>query len=80
MGEKIAVVHQPAQTHRNRICAVAGTGRAASSSSSDTPGLHKARTRLGDYMVKVVKESVADVDAVLLLVEPIPHIGGRRRS
>ena len=42
----------------------------------DTPGLHKARTRLGDYMVKVVKESVADVDAVLLLVEPIPHIGG----
>ena len=42
----------------------------------DTPGLHKARTRLGDYMVKVVKESVADVDAILLLVEPIPHIGG----
>ncbi|MFR2331949.1 MAG: GTPase [Flavonifractor plautii] len=46
----------------------------------DTPGLHKARTRLGDYMVKVVKESVADVDAVLLLVEPIPTSAGRRRS
>ena len=41
----------------------------------DTPGLHKARTRLGDYMVNVVKESVADVDAVLLLVEPIPNVG-----
>ena len=41
----------------------------------DTPGLHKARTRLGDYMVNVVRESVADVDAVLLLVEPIPNVG-----
>ena len=42
----------------------------------DTPGLHKARTRLGEYMVGVVKESVADVDAVMLLIEPIPHVGG----
>ena len=42
----------------------------------DTPGLHKARTKLGDYMVKVVRESVADVDAVCLIVEPIPHVGG----
>ena len=46
----------------------------------DTPGLHKARTRLGDYMINVVKESVSDVDAVLLLVEPIPHVGSRRSS
>ena len=42
----------------------------------DTPGLHKARTRLGDYMVKVVRQSVADVDGVMLLVEPADHIGG----
>jgi GTP-binding protein Era len=41
----------------------------------DTPGFHKARTRLGEYMVKVVKESVADVDAVALVVEPIGTIG-----
>ena len=41
----------------------------------DTPGFHKPRTRLGDYMVNVVKESVADVDAVMLLVEPIANIG-----
>ena len=41
----------------------------------DTPGLHKAANRLGDYMVDVVKKSVADVDAVLLLVEPIPNVG-----
>ena len=42
----------------------------------DTPGLHRARTRLGDYMVKVVRQSVADVDGVMLLVEPVDHIGG----
>ena len=42
----------------------------------DTPGLHKARTKLGDYMVGVVKQSVADVDAVMLLVEPIANVGG----
>ena len=41
----------------------------------DTPGFHKARTRLGDYMVNVVKESVANVDAVVLMVEPIANIG-----
>jgi GTP-binding protein Era len=41
----------------------------------DTPGFHKARTLLGEYMVGVVKESVANVDAVALLVEPIDNIG-----
>jgi GTP-binding protein Era len=41
----------------------------------DTPGFHKPKTRLGDYMVNVVKESVADVDCVLLLVEPVPSPG-----
>ncbi len=46
----------------------------------DTPGLHKARTRLGDYMVKVVRESVADVDAVCLLVEPIANIGAPEQA
>ena len=41
----------------------------------DTPGLHKPRSRLGDYMVKVVRESLRRVDAALLLVEPIAHVG-----
>ena len=41
----------------------------------DTPGLHRPRTRLGDYMVDVVKQSVSGVDGILLLVEPIPNIG-----
>ena len=75
VGEKIAIVSNKPQTTRNRISAVVNRGE-CQYVFLDTPGLHKARTRLGDYMVKVVNQSVADVDAILLLVEPIPHIGG----
>ena len=75
VGEKVAIVSNKPQTTRNRICAVLNRGE-CQFVFLDTPGLHKARTTLGDYMVNVVKESVADVDAVLLLVEPIPNIGG----
>ena len=74
VGEKVAIVSSKPQTTRNRICGVVNRGE-CQYVFLDTPGLHKARTRLGDYMVKVVKESVADVDAVLLLVEPIPNVG-----
>ena len=74
VGEKIAIVSSKPQTTRNRICAILNRGE-SQFVFVDTPGLHKARTRLGDYMVKVVQSSVADVDAVLLLVEPIPNIG-----
>ena len=62
------------QTTRNRICGIKNRGE-SQFVFVDTPGLHRARTRLGDYMVNVVKESVSDVDAVLLLVDPIPHVG-----
>lgn len=75
VGEKIAIVSNKPQTTRNRICAVVNRND-CQYVFLDTPGLHKARTKLGDYMVNVVKQSVADVDAILLLVEPIPHIGG----
>ena len=75
VGEKIAIVSNKPQTTRNRICAIVNRGN-SQFVFMDTPGLHKARTKLGDYMVQVVRQSVADVDAVLLLVEPIPHIGG----
>ena len=74
VGEKIAIVSNKPQTTRNRICAVVDRGE-SQFVFMDTPGLHKARTRLGDYMVEVVHQSVADVDAALLLVEPIPNIG-----
>ena len=75
VGEKIAIVTNKPQTTRNRICAVLDRGE-SQFVFMDTPGLHKARTRLGDYMVNVIRESVADVDAVMLLVEPIPNVGG----
>ena len=74
VGEKVAIVSNKAQTTRNRICGILTRGE-SQFVFVDTPGLHKARTRLGDYMVNVVRESVADVDAVALLVEPIPNIG-----
>ena len=74
VGEKIAIVTNKPQTTRNRICAIVNRGE-CQYVFMDTPGLHRARTRLGEYMVGVVKESVADVDAVLLLVEPIPNVG-----
>ena len=74
VGEKVAIVTNKPQTTRNRICGILTRGE-SQFVFVDTPGLHKARTRFGDYMVNVVRESVADVDAVALLVEPIPNIG-----
>ena len=74
LGEKVAIVSKKPQTTRSRICAILNRGD-TQFVFMDTPGLHKARTRLGDYMVDVVRKSVADVDGVMLLVEPIDRIG-----
>ena len=74
VGEKIAIVTNKPQTTRNRICAILNRGE-CQFVFMDTPGLNKPRTRLGEYMVKVVEDSVSHVDAVLLLVEPLPNIG-----
>lgn len=79
VGEKIAIVSNKPQTTRNRICAVVNREE-NQFVFLDTPGLHKARTRLGDYMVDVVHQSVSDVDAALLLVEPIPNVGEPERE
>jgi len=73
-GEKIAIVTNKPQTTRNRIFGVVNQDN-TQFVLLDTPGFHKARTRLGDYMVNVVRQSVADVDAVALLVEPIARVG-----
>ena len=75
VGEKVAIVTNKPQTTRSRITGVVERGE-CQYVFLDTPGLHRARTKLGDYMVNVVRQSVADVDAALLLVEPIDHIGG----
>ena len=74
VGEKIAIVSNKPQTTRNRICGVLTRGE-TQIIFMDTPGFHKPRTKLGDYMVNIVHESVADVDATFLLVEPIANVG-----
>ena len=74
VGEKIAIVTNKPQTTRNRIFGIINSGD-TQIILMDTPGFHKARTRLGDYMVNVVNQSVSDVDAAVLVVEPIPNIG-----
>ncbi len=79
VGEKVAIVSNKPQTTRNRITAIVSRGD-TQFVLMDTPGFHKPRTRLGDYMVNVVKESVADVDLVLLLVEPVAAIGPQEEA
>ena len=74
VGEKIAIVSDKPQTTRNRITAIVNRGD-TQFILMDTPGFHKPRTRLGDYMVNVVRESVADVDAIVMMVESTEQIG-----
>ena len=74
VGEKIAIVSDKPQTTRNRIYGVVNR-EDTQFVLLDTPGLHKPRSRLGDYMVKVVRESLEQVEAALLLVEPIAQVG-----
>ena len=74
VGEKIAIVSNKPQTTRNRICGIV-TKEDTQFVFVDTPGFHKAKTKLGDYMVNTVRDSIADVDATILVVEPIASIG-----
>ena len=74
VGEKIAIVSNKPQTTRNRICGIL-TREDTQFVFVDTPGYHRARTKLGDYMVNVARESIADVDLTILVVEPIASIG-----
>jgi len=74
VGEKIAIVSNKPQTTRNRICGIV-TREDTQFVFVDTPGYHRARTKLGDYMVNVARESIADVDLTILVVEPIASIG-----
>ena len=78
-GEKLAIVSPKPQTTRNRVTAVVNQGD-TQLVLMDTPGFHKPRTKLGDYMVNVVKESIPDVELVLLLVEPIAHVGKQEQA
>ncbi|HBK03348.1 MAG TPA: GTPase Era, partial [Clostridiales bacterium] len=79
VGEKIAIVSNKPQTTRNRICGIVTRGN-LQFVFVDTPGYHKARTKLGDYMVSTVRESISDVDATILVVEPIAGIGAQEEA
>lgn len=74
VGAKIAIVSSKPQTTRTRITGVLTKGD-CQFVFLDTPGLHKPRSRLGDYMVKVVNDTVTDVDIAALVVDPTAHIG-----
>ncbi len=79
VGEKIAIVSNKPQTTRNRICGIV-TRESTQFVFVDTPGYHRSRTKLGDYMVNVARESIADVDATILVVEPIASIGAQEEG
>lgn len=79
VGEKIAIVSHKPQTTRNRICAIIHR-KDCQLVFVDTPGFHRPRTKLGDYMVNVVKSSIADVDAVILMVDPIANVGTQEKE
>lgn len=74
IGQKIAITSNKPQTTRNSIRTVY-TSKEGQIVFVDTPGIHKAKNRLGDYMVNVAKRSVSQVDVVLWLVEPTNYIG-----
>ena len=74
IGQKIAITSSKPQTTRNRIQTVY-TSEEGQIVFIDTPGIHKARNRLGDYMVKIAHRSLTEVDVILWLVEPSNFIG-----
>ena len=74
IGQKIAITSEKPQTTRNRIQTVFTDAR-GQIVFEDTPGIHKARNKLGEYMVRVSTRTLKDVDVVLWLVEASPFIG-----
>lgn len=74
IGQKIAITSNKPQTTRNRIQTVY-TSDEGQIVFLDTPGIHKAKNKLGDYMVNVASRSLKEVDVVLWLVEPSNFIG-----
>ena len=79
VGEKIAIVSNKPQTTRNRICGIVTKGD-IQYVFVDTPGFHKPRTKLGDYMVNITKNSISNVDLTILMVEPIASVGPQEQA
>ncbi|MCC8083449.1 MAG: GTPase Era, partial [Clostridium sp.] len=78
IGQKIAITSDKPQTTRNRIQTVY-TDERGQIIFLDTPGIHKAKNKLGEYMVNVAEHTLKDVDVVLWLVEPTTFIGAGER-
>ena len=74
LGEKVAIVSKKPQTTRNRITGIHTVGE-DQYVFLDTPGVHRPRTRLGDYMVKTAGDTLGEVDAAILVVEPRDEVG-----
>lgn len=74
IGQKIAITSNKPQTTRNRIQTVY-TSEEGQIVFVDTPGIHKAKNKLGDYMVNVAERTLKEVDVILWLVEPSTFIG-----
>lgn len=74
IGQKIAITSNKPQTTRNRIQTVY-TSEEGQIVFLDTPGIHKAKNKLGDYMVGVAQRTLSEVDVILWLVEPTDYIG-----
>lgn len=74
IGQKIAITSNKPQTTRNRIQTVLTT-QEGQIVFVDTPGIHKAKNKLGEYMVNVAEKTLNEVDVVLWLVEPTDYIG-----
>lgn len=78
IGQKIAITSSKPQTTRNRIQTVL-TNEQGQIVFLDTPGIHKAKNKLGDYMVNVAERTLNEVDVILWLVEPTTFIGAGER-
>ena len=74
IGQKIAITSKKPQTTRNKIQTVY-TCEDGQIIFLDTPGIHKAKNKLGEYMVNVAEQTLKDVDVILWLVEPTTYIG-----
>ena len=78
IGQKIAITSEKPQTTRNRIQTVY-TDERGQIIFLDTPGIHKAKNKLGEYMVNVAEHTLKEVDVILWLVEPTTFIGAGER-
>ena len=78
IGQKIAITSNKPQTTRNRICAVLTTEE-GQIVFVDTPGIHKSKNKLGEYMVTAAETTLDQVDVILWLVEPSSFIGAGER-